>query len=62
MVRVLIVEDDIVIGFADMADFHCASPLPAARGTAAGIVMTRFLDQTILRREPRGLAPLTRVH
>ncbi|HVG99881.1 MAG TPA: ATP-grasp domain-containing protein [Miltoncostaeaceae bacterium] len=29
---------------------------------AAGVVMTRFLDQTILRREPRGLAPLTRVH
>ena len=28
----------------------------------AGVVMTRFLDQTILRREPHGLAPLTRVH
>jgi hypothetical protein len=24
--------------------------------------MTRFLDQTILRREPHGLAPLSRVH
>ena len=29
----------------------------AAAGYAAGVVMTRFLDQTILRREPRGLAP-----
>ena len=28
----------------------------------AGVVMTRFLDQTILRREPHGLAPLSRVH
>jgi carbamoyl-phosphate synthase large subunit len=37
---------------------------PEARvgGHAAGVVMTRFLDQTILTREPRGLAPLTRVH
>ncbi len=41
-----------------------AGERPDARvgGHAAGIVMTRFLDQTILRREPRGLAPLTRVH
>jgi carbamoyl-phosphate synthase large subunit len=41
-----------------------AGERPEARVGAhtAGVVMTRFLDQTILRREPRGLAPLTRVH
>ena len=41
-----------------------AGERPPARVGAhvAGVVMTRFLDQTILRREPRGLAPLTRVH
>jgi carbamoyl-phosphate synthase large subunit len=41
-----------------------AGERPGARvgAHAAGVVMTRFLDQTILRREPRGLAPLTRVH
>jgi carbamoyl-phosphate synthase large subunit len=37
-------------------------PEPRVGAHAAGVVMTRFLDQTILRREPRGLAPLTRVH
>ena len=36
---------------------------PARVGAhAAGVVMTRFLDQTILRREPHGFAPLSRVH
>ena len=35
-----------------------ASGPPARVGAhVAGVVMTRFLDQTILRREPRGLAP-----
>lgn len=37
-------------------------PEPRLGAHVAGVVMTRFLDQTILRREPRGLAPLTRVH
>jgi carbamoyl-phosphate synthase large subunit len=37
-------------------------PEPRVGAHAAGVVMTRFLDQTILRREPRGLAPLSRVH
>src|SRR3546814_8641916 len=27
--------DDIMVGFADMADFHGPAPLPAARGAAA---------------------------
>ena len=37
-------------------------PEPRVGAHMAGVVMTRFLDQTILHREPRGLAPLIRVH
>ena len=37
-------------------------PEPRLGEHAAGVVMTRYLAQTILRREPRGLAPLSRVH
>jgi carbamoyl-phosphate synthase large subunit len=49
-------------GYPEMIVAIAAGERPAARLGAhtPGVVMTRFLDQTLLRREPHGLAPLPR--
>jgi len=47
-------------GYPEMIIAIAAGERPASRvgGHAAGVVMTRYLDQTLLVREPRGLARL----
>jgi carbamoyl-phosphate synthase large subunit len=48
-------------GYPEMIVAIAAGERPAPRLGAhtPGVVMTRFLDQTMLRREPHGLAPLS---
>lgn len=51
-------------GYPEAIVAMAAGQEPEARlgGHAAGVVMTRFLDQIILTRAPRGLAPLSPVN
>ncbi|CAN0473705.1 unnamed protein product, partial [Phaeothamnion confervicola] len=51
-------------GYPQMIVAIAAGERPQARlgAHASGVVMTRFLDQTIMERTPSGLAPLTALH